>query len=646
MSLLRPLGLLALLAVPLIIIIYIIKNKFTEQTIASTYIWTLSERFLKKKTPINKLQKWISLILQITAVVLLALTISNPVFYIPGQAADYCFVLDGSESMQAEKDGVTRWNRGKEKISAIIEESGNGSSYTLICAGETPLVVYSRVTDKDTAKELLEKAEPAQSTVALEKSVADVQKMFDADPAIKTYLFTDRNYIAHDNVEVVNLYDEEVNVALISAECSVDDGLKISGKIIAYGQDVSSSISVYLDGADTPILRNQVVEVGGVSSAINLSQEGEEIDNIIEDSATSFELEIVGVTDYQSVRIVLEDSDALSSDNELVLYNVKHDTGFSTLIVCDNDSAAEDQSSFFIESALKALGHRQIDKVSSTEYESMVATASYGLYIFNGYTPSATPSSGAVWFFSPSVTDDKTGFAYQNSSEENQKMKLEYSGSSSSVVKKLLSDIDKNEEIYISRYSTYTTTRDFITLLSCDQVPMLFVGSNSYGNREVVFAFNIHESDIALTYAFIPMFNNLLEYTFPSIVEKSDYVCGDIAKINVLSNTKSICVTAPSGEETYLSVDNVESEYTLNEIGLYKVKVAIGSAYRELCLYSRTPSIESVSIAEADEFSIIGEASLEKKDGIYDDLIALFIILAVICIADWMVYCYEQYQLR
>ena len=49
MNFLYPLGLLGLIGVPILIIIYIIKNKYMEQTIASTYIWTVSERFLKRK---------------------------------------------------------------------------------------------------------------------------------------------------------------------------------------------------------------------------------------------------------------------------------------------------------------------------------------------------------------------------------------------------------------------------------------------------------------------------------------------------------------------------------------------------------------------------------------------------------------------
>ncbi len=647
MSFIHPLGLLALLAIPLIVIIYIIKNKYTEQTIASTYIWTLSERFLKRRNPINKLQKWLSLILQITAVVLMALTIANPVFYIPGQAADYCFVLDGSESMQIEKDGVTRWSRGKEKIAELIEESGNGSTYTLICVGDAPVVVYSRLSDKGRAIDLLDDATPSEFSVSLESALADAQKMFDEDPAIKTYLFTDRNYSAHDNVEVVNLYAEEVNVALISAECSLEgNGLLIDGKIIAYGGDVSPRISVYIDGREVASARSTLDLIKGVSSAIDVSDSDVTEEDVL-NSCTPFSIRVDGVTDYQSVRIALDDADALASDNELVLYNVKHDKSFSTLIVCNNEEKKEDESSFFLESALKALGHTQIDLMSCKEYESQAnGLQPYGLYIFNGYTPEKTPSEGAVWFFSPSVTDGMTGFAYQNETEGSQKMMLEYSKSSSSVVKKLLTDVDINESVYISGYSSYTMTRDFTTLLSCDGVPMLFVGSNAYGKREVVFAFDLHRSDLPLTYAFLPILNNLLEYTFPPIVDRSDYVCGDIVKINVDSNEQNVRITAPSGEEAYLSANNAESEYTLTEIGLYKLTVGIGSDSRELYLYSRTPAEESVVNSEAAEFSLLGEASSEKKDGIYEDLIALFIILAVICIADWMVYCYEQYQLR
>ncbi|MCM1394388.1 MAG: BatA domain-containing protein, partial [[Eubacterium] siraeum] len=73
MSFYYPLGLLGLLGIPIIILIYIIKSKYTEQTIASTYLWTLSEKFLKKRKPISKITGIITLILQTLSVLVLSL---------------------------------------------------------------------------------------------------------------------------------------------------------------------------------------------------------------------------------------------------------------------------------------------------------------------------------------------------------------------------------------------------------------------------------------------------------------------------------------------------------------------------------------------------------------------------------------------
>ena len=55
---------------------------------------------------------------------------------------------------------------------------------------------------------------------------------------------------------------------------------------------------------------------------------------------------------------------------------------------------------------------------------------------------------------------------------------------------------------------------------------------------------------------------------------------------------------------------------------------------------------ERIPAVKSEAFSLVGEAGNEKRDGVYDDLMILFILLALIFAADWMVYCYEQYQLR
>ena len=60
MSFANPWAFLALLAIPLLIIIYIIKNKYREDTDPSTYLWELSRKFLKRKNPISRIENLIN----------------------------------------------------------------------------------------------------------------------------------------------------------------------------------------------------------------------------------------------------------------------------------------------------------------------------------------------------------------------------------------------------------------------------------------------------------------------------------------------------------------------------------------------------------------------------------------------------------
>ena len=89
-------GLWGLIGIPILILIYIIKNKYTEQTVSSTYLWTLSERFVKRRNPLTMITGLIALILQILAVAAISLAIAHPVFTLKDAARQYYFILDKS----------------------------------------------------------------------------------------------------------------------------------------------------------------------------------------------------------------------------------------------------------------------------------------------------------------------------------------------------------------------------------------------------------------------------------------------------------------------------------------------------------------------------------------------------------------------
>ena len=160
-----PLGLLGLIGIPIVIIIYIIKNKHTEQIVTSNYLWHLSEKFLTKKKPISLISGIISLILQIVAIAVISLLIAHPIIYIPNGAKEYCFILDGSGSMNMISNDKSRIEIGKDEIKKVINSSSDGSKYTLVYAGDTARVVYEKLGDKEKAFELLDKLEPSGVTV-------------------------------------------------------------------------------------------------------------------------------------------------------------------------------------------------------------------------------------------------------------------------------------------------------------------------------------------------------------------------------------------------------------------------------------------------------------------------------------------------
>ena len=210
MNLLYPLGLLGLIGIPILIIIYIIKNKYTEQVISSTYIWTLSEKFLKKRNPINKLVGIISLILQILAVLFVSVAVAHPVFTVPDSANEYLFILDGSGSMNITEGSKTRLERGKDEIASLINGSLNGCTYTLVYAGTTTETVFDRTGSKEQALKLLSGVSPAYLNTGFSDALAVAQRYFNDSPWIKTYLVTDKVVREHENVEIVNARAEEL----------------------------------------------------------------------------------------------------------------------------------------------------------------------------------------------------------------------------------------------------------------------------------------------------------------------------------------------------------------------------------------------------------------------------------------------------
>lgn len=619
MSFLYPLGLLGLIAIPVLILIYILKRKYTEQVITSTYLWTLSERFLKHKNPISRITGIISLILQILVVVFISLAIANPVFVLKGRANDYCFVLDGSGSMNIVSDGSTRFEKGKDWIEDAILSSADGSFYTLVTTGETTEVVFKDIDDKKSAIEKLKAVQPSQVASDYTNALTVAQNYFSLNPSMKIVLLSDKSFETHTNVDVVNLSSGEQNYALSSVDYQIStSGTEVTGKLYSYESDATLDVDIYADGGSDPVATQSVA--------------------VTKNAAADFKINI-DKSDFvfSSLKVVVRQSDALALDNEVVLYHRESAEAYKTLIVSDTP--------FFLRATFATFGNTP-DYIETAKYDPATCSG-YGLYIFDGYTPAAMPADGAVWFVNPTASVEGSGFSRRSEEELDAARSMVFSTSTSTKVKNLLKDTIPSEEISVVKYVKCGLYNTFTTLVSLSGDPLIFAGSTSSGNREVVLAFSLQENtDFVLSYNYTVIMRNLINYTFPALVEDGNYYCGDDLTVNVLTGCSSIRLESPQGKVEYLDTSSASAEYEMTEVGEYTITATINNVQQTVNVYCSLPEAERLVNGSEKSFSINGEPGTVKRDGKYDDLLYIFIILALLVIADWMVYCYEQYQLR
>lgn len=623
MSFLQPLGFLALLAIPVLIIIYIIKSKYTEQVIPSTYLWELSERFLKRKNPLKAITGILSLILQILAVVFIALAIAHPTFVIKGGASDYCFVLDSSASMNIVEGNKSRFDSAKDEITKIINSTADGSTYTLITAGDATDVVFHNVDDKKSALNQLNQLSASYAAGNLSSALMNAQKYFNTNNSMQFYLVTDKTIENTENVSYLKVGGGKKNYALsdVSYVLNMTSGnasaTVVSGKVFSYSGDTTLTVEVYADGDSTTAGQVQV-QVG-------------------DNSATEFSVEIAA-TDFSSLKVKIKESDDLPEDNTVVLYGALGGESYDVLIIS--------KTPYFIKSALEAA-NMSCEVLTPDKYTSQ-ACQGYSLYVFDSdddqpFAPTELPTDGAVWFVNPSSSVSDTGFSIRGKSEGIVEPRL--STSTSSMVRKLLKGTAVDDTT-ISGYVKCGQTGLFYNVAYFNEDPIIFAGANGHGNREVVFAFDWGMSDFPLSYNGRVIINNLINYTFPSLADDTLAFSGESVSLNVLPGCTSLKVTSPSGEESFLDTSEVISEYMLTEVGEYTVTAVVGGTIKVGKVYAQFPESERILNVTETNFVISGEAGTEKRDGKFEDILYLLIILGVLILADWGVYCYEQYQLR
>ena len=339
-------GLLLLLSIPVLILIYIIKQEHKERRVSSTYLWHLSERFLKKRLPIKRLTSLIAFMLQLTLLALLAFSATRPAVAL-GQVSGHIVVIDASASMQTEQDGVTRFEAAVAEVKAIAE-SGLCSSMTVIIASDTPAcpVMGGSVNE---AVNALEDVSCSFGGCDLYGTMKLVREAYARMGSAKVTFYTDTTYDDVENVTVVDMRRDEKNVAITSLTHA---GGEFEGTLVSFGEDREVTVGLYLDG--TIVDTRTVACLDGETATVTFDHDT----HAFKEATLRFEL-----------------ADALPLDNSYSVMGKQSET--VSVLVTGTET-------LFFETGFAALGN--CDVTVKEEYERSDDGA-YDLYIFSGNVP-------------------------------------------------------------------------------------------------------------------------------------------------------------------------------------------------------------------------------------------------------------------
>jgi len=369
MEFLNPAALFGLLALPLLLLPYLIRRKPRRLVFSSLLLFRDAGEQASRR-PWGRIQlPWI-FFLQLLLLTLLILALGEPVFSV--RPTHIAIVLDNSASMQALESGKSRFALAKDKANGLIGEVG--------VTGKVDLYVTTP---------RLEKVRAPSLTPAEANSVIASMETFDlADPLVdydnllgllarahkyeRIYLITDhpaRGQTAA--IRVVQVGQAQTNFAItqfdIQRSSLVNARLEANIEVTSF-TDRDEKIKVRLKNDATELVSRDLVVSAGKSASVTFQ----------------------GFADQSFYQAEIDVRDGLPLDNRRYAI-APASRNLRVLAISPRPRELE---------SLKAIPGMQIEIISPNEYEKSPRTG-YGLEIFHFAAPAGLPQNSALFILPP-----------------------------------------------------------------------------------------------------------------------------------------------------------------------------------------------------------------------------------------------------
>jgi Ca-activated chloride channel homolog len=139
-TLLAPVGLWFLLALPVILVLYLIQSRYRPQVVASLLLWKRMARDLEAEASWRRPRWDLLLALQLLVALLAGLAMARPAIF-GGSSDRLAVVLDISASMGARDVQPNRFAAARQQVADVVGAASPDTRVTLVAAGAKPRVV-------------------------------------------------------------------------------------------------------------------------------------------------------------------------------------------------------------------------------------------------------------------------------------------------------------------------------------------------------------------------------------------------------------------------------------------------------------------------------------------------------------------------
>ncbi len=168
MSFLAPAAFLFALALPVVILFYLLKRKRVVKLVSSTLLWQKFLAETQANAPFQRLRKNWLLLLQLLILALVVLALSRPFFKGTARPTSLrVLILDGSASMQATDEKPSRFEKARAEALKWVDGLREGEQMMVLFAGAVTETKQPATSDKAALRRAIKDCSPGDTPTRL-----------------------------------------------------------------------------------------------------------------------------------------------------------------------------------------------------------------------------------------------------------------------------------------------------------------------------------------------------------------------------------------------------------------------------------------------------------------------------------------------